>query len=301
MPAIVMTGGSSGLGAVAAESLARSDDVRLLVGARGAAPYGEALALDLTRLDATRSFASDVVDRLDGEPIGALLLNAGGIRSDVDGRTGDGFETTFGVNYLAHYLLLRELVPRLARDAVVVLTTSGTHDPDTGAGLVPPRHADAKRLAYPDRDPDIERRPRKAAQHAYTASKLCAVLTVRRLAALPEVRERDVTAVALCPGQVFGTGLARSLPRPMRAAWSVLGGPVGRPVRALSATHNTRTAAGAALADLALGRTRPPAGRTYAAVRRGRITWPDPSERAQDDAAAEALWRDSAQLVGLAS
>jgi hypothetical protein len=62
---------------------------------------------------------------------------------------------------------------------------------------------------------------------------------------------------------------------------------------------NSVEAAGGALADLALGKTRPPAGHIYAALRRGRITWPEPSDLARRDDVMEALWRDSAALVGL--
>ena len=139
------------------------------------------------------------------------------------GRTVDGFETAFAVNHLAHYLLLRLLLPSLAHGAIVVLTTSGTHDPDTKAGLAPPRHADADLLAHPERDPDRDTKPNKAGQHAYTASKLCAVLTARSLSEHPDVRARGIRAVAYCPGQVFGTGLAKSLALPLRTAWAVLG------------------------------------------------------------------------------
>src|SRR5208282_6308458 len=73
-------------------------------------------------------------------------------------RTSDGFETTFAVNHLAHYLLLRLLLPRLARGAVVVMTTSGTYDPAEKTIIPPPRHAKARLLAYPDLDPALTRR-----------------------------------------------------------------------------------------------------------------------------------------------
>ena len=178
-----------------------------------------------------RAFATSVRERLGDTTVDALLLNAGLIRPDVAGRTVDGFETTFAVNHLAHYLLLRLLQPALTDGAIVVLTTSGTHDPATGAGLAPPRHADAARLAHPDRDPDGDPRSRKAGQHAYTASKLCAVLTARSLAEHPDARARHLTVVAYDPGQVFGTGLAKDLSFPLRIAWSVLGTPV-RPAAA---------------------------------------------------------------------
>ncbi|MEV0175473.1 hypothetical protein AB0I00_30720 [Streptomyces sp. NPDC050803] len=64
-------------------------------------------------------------------------------------------------------------------------------------------------------------------------------------------------------------------------------------------TLNTRTAAGTALADLALGRVTPPKGHTYAALRRGRLRWVQPSQLARRDDLAQALWSDSARLVGL--
>lgn len=299
MGAIVMTGGTSGFGALAAEQLRGRRDAELLIGDRGrqGREVAGALPLDLARLDSVRSFARAVLDRLDGRPVDALVLNAGGIRADDRGRTVDGYETTFAVNHLAHYLMIRLLLPALADGGRVVLTTSGTHDPATKAGLATPRHADAELLAHPELDPGRDTSARRAGQHAYTAAKLCAVLTVRALAG--DGRAGGGTAVAFDPGQVFGTGLARDLPRPMRAAWSVLGSPVGAPLRALKPELNTRAAAARALADLASGAVPVPPGRSYAALRRGRLGWPDPSELARSDDLARALWTDSARLVGL--
>ncbi len=250
-----MTGGSSGFGALAAQQLARSPGMRLLPGARSAAP--DTLPLDLARLDSVRAFAAQVRARLGDSRIDVLVLNAGGIRPDDTGRTPDGYETTFAVNHLAHYLLLRLLLPAVADKARIILTTSGTHDPATGASLAVPRHADAELLAHPDRDPERDPRPATAGQHAYTAAKLCAVLTVRALHAHPGLRARHLTAIAYDPGQVFGTGLARDLALPLRMAWSVFGGPLGAPIRRFSPTRNTRSAAADALASLALGAVTP--------------------------------------------
>jgi hypothetical protein len=65
---------------------------------------------------------------------------------------------------------------------------------------------------------------------------------------------------------------------------------------------NSREAAGQALADLALGVVRPPANNYYyAALRRGRLTWREPSELARRDDVMHALWRDSAELAGVDS
>lgn len=298
MSTMVMTGGTSGFGAIAAEQLRSSGDTRLILGARRPQPLGESVALDLTSLESVRSFASEVRSRLGGSPIDALVLNAGVVRRDVDGRTADGFETTFGVNHLAHYLLLRLLLADLAEGATVVVTTSGTHDPATG-GLTPPRHADALLLAYPERDPGRDDRPRKAGEQAYTSSKLCTVLTARSLAEQPDIVARGVTPLAYCPGQVFGTGLAQDLPIHMRAAWAVLGTPLGWPARRFGAALNTRPAAGNTLADLARGVPTHPEGAVYTALRRGRLTWPRLSDLASRDDLAKALWNDSASLVGL--
>ncbi|WP_198586810.1 SDR family NAD(P)-dependent oxidoreductase [Glycomyces xiaoerkulensis] len=298
MRTIVMTGGTSGFGAITADRL-RSAGTRLILAARRPTAPAESIPLDLAELDSVRAFADTLGDRLDPAGIDALVCNAGGIRADAAGRTADGYETTFAVNHLAHYLLLRLLLPALADRATVVVTTSGTHDPATKAGLALPRHAEADLLARPDRDPGLHTDAREAGQHAYTASKLCVLLTARALAARPEARERRLSVIAYCPGQVFGTGLVGDLPLPMRIAWSVLGTPLGWPLRRFNRFLNTREAAADGLADLALGTEPVPDGEVYAALRRGRITWPEPSARARDDQAAEALWRDSATLAGL--
>ncbi|GAB4585973.1 protochlorophyllide reductase [Nocardia sp. IFM 10818] len=294
-----MTGGTSGFGALAVQRLTPTAGTRLLLGARSPAP--DTLPLDLSRLDSVRTFAAEVRAQLGDSRIDVLLFNAGGIHPDDTGRTPDGYETTFAVNHLAHYLLLRLLLPTVADKARIILTTSGTHDPATGASLEPPRHADAELLAHPERDPDRHPKPAKAGQHAYTAAKLCTVLTVRALHADPDREARHLTAIAYDPGQVFGTGLARDLALPLRFAWTLFGGPLGAPIRRFSPVLNTRAAAAAALTDLALGTTTPPPGHTYAALRRGTLTWIDPSTLARNDELARALWTDSARLTGLPS
>jgi NAD(P)-dependent dehydrogenase (short-subunit alcohol dehydrogenase family) len=290
MRTIVMTGATSGFGAVTSHRIAAAPDTRLLLGARGV----ESLPLDLVTLASVRSFAASVIERLGDTEIDALVLNAGTLNPDVDGRTPDGFETTFAVNHLAHYLLLRLLLGSLARGATVILTTSGTHDPAEGASLPAPRHADARLLAHPDREPYPDK-PGHAGRQAYTASKLCNVLTARALAAVPEARARQITGIAYCPGQTPGTGLVRNMPLPLRTAWRVF----GSPLRKLLPPFNSREAAGQALADLALGVVRPPANNYYAALRGGRLTWREPSELARRDDVMYALWRDSAELVGV--
>jgi NAD(P)-dependent dehydrogenase (short-subunit alcohol dehydrogenase family) len=295
MTTVVMTGATSGLGEIAAKRLMQSPNTRLLIGARRSGPPGaETLALDMAQLDNVRSFASALGDRLDTTEIDALVLNAGMQSPHADTRTSDGFETTFAVNHLAHYLLLRLLLPRLAQGAIIVLTTSGTHDPAERTIIPPPRHADARLLAYPELDADRDRQPRVAGGRAYSSSKLCNLLTARALATRPGAQARQFTVIAYDPGPTPGTGLVRNSGFAVNLVWRVL----GTPMRVVVPRFNSRAAAGNALADLALGKVRPPAGRVYAALRRGRIIWPDPSELARRDHVMETLWRDSAALVG---
>ncbi len=296
MRTIVMTGGTSGFGELASRQFLAAENTRLLLGARGAAPDGaETIPLDLTSLASARRFADTVNERLGSSEIDALVLNAGVNPPDVEGRTPEGFETAFAVNHLAHYLLIRLLLPRLAHNAVVVLTTSGTHDPAEGAMVPPPRHASAELLAYPDRDPGRDAKPRTAAGRAYSSSKLCNILTARALAIRPEATARNLTVLAYDPGPTPGTGLLRNAPAMGRVIWRTFGPLLRRLVR----RFNSKAAAGGNLAAIALGKVRPPAGRYYAAVRRDALTWLEPSALARSDKARDDLWRDSASLVGL--
>jgi NAD(P)-dependent dehydrogenase (short-subunit alcohol dehydrogenase family) len=293
MTVIVMTGATSGIGAVAAKRLLAMPETRLIAGARGAAPAGlESLPLDLASLASVRAFAAAVIKALDGVLIDALVLNAGGQRPDVVARSVDGHELTFATNHLGPFLLLRLLERQLASRARVVITSSGTHDPDEKTGVPPPRHADAVRLADPTCDPMLDRSAITAGMRAYAASKLCNLMTARTLAAA----RPDLTVIAYDPGLTPGTGLVRSQPWLVRTlVWPLL--PLVLP---FGKTMNSLANAGRGLADLA-STTAPPAGHVYASLRKGRMTWPAPSMLARNDAAAARLWQDSDSLTEFGS
>jgi NAD(P)-dependent dehydrogenase (short-subunit alcohol dehydrogenase family) len=135
-------------------------------------------------------------------------LNAGTQFPTSDHRTEDGFEATFGVNVLAHYLLLRPLLPKLARNATVVITTSDTHDPKRNR--MGPREFDIEKLAHPPK----HQKPTgfSAGFRAYAAFKLGDLLIARGLAASGEAKTKRLNVVAYNPGLTVGTSLFRASP-----------------------------------------------------------------------------------------
>ncbi len=287
----VMTGGTRGLGLVAAAQITVSG--AKIMGARTprAVPSGwQSAALDLTSLASVRTFVATLPD----EPVSHLILNAGGQNATTDSRSSDGFETTFATNHLAHYLLLRLLMPRLADGARIVITSSGTHDPAEKTGVPAPKHANAEWLAHPERDPNRDRVAAIGGMRAYSSSKLCNLMTARHLAESDAARAGRWAVFAYDPGLTPGTGLIRNQPWIVRTlVWPLLSLFVP-----FAKGMNTLADAGRGLAELATTASAP-AGRTYAALRKGKLTWPDSSDFARDDQAVRQLWDDSARLVGL--
>jgi NAD(P)-dependent dehydrogenase (short-subunit alcohol dehydrogenase family) len=288
MKTIIMTGATSGLGAIAARIIADAPDTDLLIGSRGKQLDGiKQEPLDLARLSSVRSFASAAQDRLGDTPIDVLILNAGVTSAGGNPTTEDGYETVFATNHLAHYLLLRLLTPRLSPTAIVVITTSDTHEPRINK-LAPPQHAYADLLSAP---PGPQQGFRDTFR-AYASSKLCYLLTARALARNSAAQGSQFTVVAYNPGFTPGTELSREANRGIRTLTRVAVPVVGRFIHI-----NTVAETGTALADLALGNVRPPQGRIYASLSRGRLTWPDPSPLARSDDAMISLWQQTAALL----
>lgn len=287
---IVMTGGTSGIGLHAAKMLNISAD-KLTVGLRHGGAPGSARAepLDLASLDSVRAFT----DRVGARPIDCLILNAGGQQVGRE-KTADGFERTFGVNHLAHYLLARLLLPALAPAGRIIFTASGTHDPEKKTGMPAPRHADAHRLAFPETDPDRDSDDAKAGRRAYSTSKLLNVMTARELARRVQDTRPNLMVVAFDPGFTPGTGLARDYGPVMNQLFRrvlplVIRGPrVSTPERS-----------GRLLAELATEPRYASSRGTYWAYHRRTLIDEPPSALAQDAAACAQLWEDSADLAGL--
>jgi NAD(P)-dependent dehydrogenase (short-subunit alcohol dehydrogenase family) len=288
MKTVVMTGGTAGFGAFAANRISDTPNTKLILGARANRNSSiDVLPLDLANLANVRSFAQALTKKLDGTKIDVLILNAGAQFGNIKHRTEDGFESTFAINHLAHYLLLRLLTPNLAKNATVVITTSDVHDPKLNP--LGPKELDPETLAHPNAKgtgfiPGFR---------AYSSSKLCDLLTASAFEVSTEAQTNGMRVVAYNPGLTPDTSLYRAWPW-----WAKLMMASASFVRPLAGI-NTIEQAGNAIVDLALGTIAPPPGRIYASLVKGRLTWPDPSELAQSDTAMKELWADSAHMVGM--
>jgi NAD(P)-dependent dehydrogenase (short-subunit alcohol dehydrogenase family) len=291
MKIIVMTGVSSGIGRVATEQLTERGH-RVIAGACDlvSTEAVEVRPLDLANLETVRAFAAT----LGTMHLDTLALNAGLQGYDLRARTTQGFERTFGVNHLAHYLLARLLLPQIKDGGTLIFTASSTHDPAEKTVVPPPNHANAEWLAYPERDPHVDQRPIRAGLRAYSSSKLCNVMTARTIATHRDALARGLRVFAYDPGLTPGTGLVRSAPFVVRRlVWPLL-----TLIQPFSHGMSSLVDAGRGLADLSDG-TISSQTAIYCSLRKGKLIWPPPSTLAQDDAACARLWRDSAAMVGL--
>lgn len=135
----IVTGANTGIGAVTARELARMG-AHVLLACRSAdrtlpvvesirAETGNAdvehLPLDLASFASVRGAAEAFLER--GLPLHVLINNAG--LAGKRGTTEDGFEVTFGVNHLGHFLLTMLLRDRMVESAParVVTVASRAH------------------------------------------------------------------------------------------------------------------------------------------------------------------------------
>ncbi|HVY30281.1 MAG TPA: SDR family oxidoreductase [Polyangiaceae bacterium] len=266
----LITGASSGIGRVTAEVLAgRGAKVWLACRDRAKAePVLRAIAqgggnaelvqLDLADLDSVRACAQSVLERK--EPLHLLINNAG-----LAGRralTRQGFELTFGVNHLGHFLLTELLVPRLLQEP---------HSRVVNVSSI--AHYDA-----PGIDFGGLRRPSSlfGVLRAYQVSKLCNVLHAKALAR--HYGAQGLHAYSLHPG-VIASDVWREIPQPVR--WFMLRNMLSNEDGAKTTLH---CATSPSVADHN--------GRYY-----DDCAEKEPSKLAQDAALCDELWHKSHEYV----
>lgn len=266
----LVTGANSGIGRVTARELARQG-WRVFLACRSAektrpvldeiAALGgqaEFLPLDLGDFASVNACADAFLAR--NLPLHLLVCNAG--LSGNRGMTASGFEMTFGVCHMGHFLLTERLRPRLSDSAParIVVVASKMH-----------RWASYMTLDWvqqPSRTPGTLRE--------YCLTKLANILFVRELAT--RLAGSGVTAYAVHPG-IVATDIWRSLPGPLAAL-----------VKRFMVTpeEGARTSLHCATAPELAGES----GRYY-----DRCKAVEPAPAAQDLHAARRLWEASEAWV----
>jgi len=230
------------LGFECAKAIAKSLEWHVVIASRNAAksaqaveylkthtrnPHIQAIPLNLSSLASVREFAA-ALPSYNIPPLHALVCNAGVQVISHTQRTQDGFEMTFGVNHLGHFLLTLLVLPHLAAPARIVVVSSGTHDPAQKTFMPPPNYTNARDLAFPPTDEILSGRGIEyLGRQRYSTSKLCNVLfnyeLARRLQALNKLESHDAICVnAFDPGLMPGTGLAGDYPPLQKIIWAAL-------------------------------------------------------------------------------
>jgi NAD(P)-dependent dehydrogenase (short-subunit alcohol dehydrogenase family) len=199
--AVLVTGATDGLGRGVAQGLAAKGATVLLHGRSperleatleelrsqtGNEKVNSYLA-DLSSLDAVRDLAERIFsehDRLD------VLVNNAGVISPERMKSEDGYELTFAINYLSHFLLTRLLLPLLkdSAPARIVNVASAGQSPVDFSNLMLERGYDAMK--------------------AYSMSKLAQVMFTFELA--EHLRGTGVTVNALHPASLMDTKMVQS-------------------------------------------------------------------------------------------
>ena len=273
---VVITGGTSGIGEIAAEQLAQMG-ARIVLIARDKSRGEATLArlrerapglahtvryADLARIPEMKRVAAQIAE---SEPRIDVLINNAGAMFGSRQLTGDGLEYTFALNHMAYFVVTKGLRERLQASAParVINTSSGAH---RGARL--------------DFD-DLQLVKDFSAMKAYSRSKLCNILLTRELAR--RLHGTGVTANCLHPGFVatrFGDQSGGLISRFIGLAklFAISPGKGAETLVYLASSPEVAETTGAYFY-----KCRP-------------IT---PSQAALDDRAAILLWERSAGLAGL--
>ena len=200
----MITGGNSGIGFATVKKLAAQGYTIILASRNQDASKKaieeihssisnakvESIPLDLASFESVRACASAFQAK--GYPLHLLIHNAGQMFDSKEGRfTADGFEMTFGVNHLGHFLLTNLLLENLKASAParVITVSSSLHDPDLKQGPATDFDYDnLKAEKYYD------------AQIFYKNSKLANIWFAYELNRL--LAGTGVTSNAVCPGFV---------------------------------------------------------------------------------------------------
>lgn len=214
---VIITGGNSGLGFECAKAIAHAHQGWHIVLACRSNEKGmqavdiitsetdnknvSMLQLDLASLESVRNFVNKY-QMTNNPPLRGLVCNAGlAVRKGTQ-YTKDGFELTFGVNHLGHFLLTNLLLDQFVEPGRIAVVSSGTHDPKEpegrwGRATFP----GVEVLAHPENDQEM------SGMQRYATSKLCNILFAYELDRRFRKKGVNITVNAFDPGGTPGTNL----------------------------------------------------------------------------------------------
>ena len=307
MKTVIITGGNSGLGYACAKEIARFEDWQILLACRDLTKAEDAankigkvipknpirvMELDLASLDSIRNFAVEF-SNLNLPSLGAIVCNAGVQFVNRQTQTKDGFETTFGVNHLGHFLLVNLLLSQLTTPARIVVVSSDTHDRRKTTGMPEPYFRSPHLMAYPQEDPALkDKKIGELGRIAYTTSKLCNVLFAYELDRRLQQQEiADITVNVFNPGLMPGSGLAQDYTATAKFVWHNILPILSRFVPNVNSIENAGKALARLILDPELESTTGEYFSGFKAI--------DSSPDSYDCDLAKQLWQGSIELTKL--
>ena len=311
MPTALITGGHGGMGFEAAKQLAKGPRFDLILAGRDLkrvepaaerlhAQYGvkvTPLRMDTSSLESVRDAAARCRAMLDQGEVHALqaILCHAGARIEALNYTPDGYEQTFATNHLGHFLLIELLIDRVAANGRVVITASGTHDPETMDGKLVGKVVEPNAFALANDGKD-GRKPTSAGKR-YSTSKLCNILCAYELDRRLRRSGSSIAAMAFDPGSTAGTGFLRDMPKPVQ--WLSKTAFAGWLQKRLGVTIGDAAFSGTALGRIAADPAFANGSGKYFQSNDGKLIEARSSKMSYDEERATRLWNDSKELVRL--
>lgn len=226
---VIITGGNAGLGyACAKQILLTHKDWYVILACRNQEKAKPAIAeiisatgnknisfqkIELSSFQSVRDFVYSFL-HANYPPLHGIICNAGISLKDELTTTPDGIETTFQVNCLSHFLLVKLLLSHLQKTSRILFVSSELHRSDGPMKAFNPNYKNASTMAYPEK---ALKPIKNSGSKRYSATKLCLLFYTYELAKqLSSKGSEIITVNAFNPGLMPDTGLGGLNTKPIR-------------------------------------------------------------------------------------